>query len=69
MRPWRRRGTCRQSLRSPCSQPQATDPLRKVLDKPPASIFVVIDEVDTDNRGVAGESVSALRRRQAPRTS
>lgn len=47
----------------------ATDPLRKVLGKPPASIFVVIDEVDTDNRGVAGESVSALRRRQAPRTS
>ncbi|MFU4389072.1 tautomerase family protein [Pseudomonas paraeruginosa] len=43
--------------------------MRKVLDKPPASIFVVIDEVDTDNRGVAGESVSALRRRQAPRTS
>ncbi|MCV3851471.1 4-oxalocrotonate tautomerase family protein [Pseudomonas aeruginosa] len=47
----------------------ATDLLLKVLGKPPESTFVVIDEVDPDNWGVAGESVSALRRRQAPRTS
>lgn len=47
----------------------ATDLLLKVLGKLPESTFVVIDEVDPDNWGVAGESVSALRRRQAPRTS
>ena len=34
----------------------------RVLDKEPATTFVVIDEVETDNWGVAGRSVSALRR-------
>ncbi|MGL4241371.1 MAG: 2-hydroxymuconate tautomerase family protein [Beijerinckiaceae bacterium] len=42
----------------------ATDLLVKVLDKEPATTFVVIDEVDTDNWGVAGESVTERRRRQ-----
>ena len=36
----------------------ATDLLVRVLDKDPATTFVVIDEVDTDNWGVAGETVT-----------
>ncbi len=42
----------------------ATDLVVRVLDKDPATTFVVIDEVDTDNWGLAGESVTSLRRRQ-----
>jgi 4-oxalocrotonate tautomerase len=41
----------------------ATELLVRVLDKNPATTFVVIDEVDTDNWGIAGETVTALRRR------
>lgn len=37
----------------------------RVLDKDPATTFVVIDEVETDNGGVAGETVSAIRKRQS----
>ena len=40
----------------------ATELVVRVLDKEPATTFVVIDEVDTDNWGVAGRSVSELRR-------
>jgi 4-oxalocrotonate tautomerase len=40
----------------------ATQLLVDVLDKDPATTFVVIDEVDTDNWGVGGESVTVLRR-------
>lgn len=43
---------------------EATDLVVRVLHKDPATTFVVIDEVDTDNWGVAGESVSAIRNRQ-----
>lgn len=43
----------------------ATDLMKEVLDKDPASTFVVIDEVDTDNWGVGGEAVTRLRQRQA----
>jgi len=39
----------------------ATDLLMKVLDKNPATTVVVIDEVDTDNWGIGGESVSNRR--------
>lgn len=39
----------------------ATDLVVKVLDKDPATTFVVIQEVDTDNWGVAGRSVTAMR--------
>ncbi|MEC4717701.1 4-oxalocrotonate tautomerase family protein [Noviherbaspirillum sp. CPCC 100848] len=39
----------------------ATDLVVNVLDKDPATTFVVIDEVDTDNWGVAGRSVTDLR--------
>jgi len=38
-----------------------TDVLVKVLGKDPESTFVVIDEVDTDNWGIGGESISARR--------
>jgi 4-oxalocrotonate tautomerase len=41
----------------------ATELLVRVLDKDPATIFVVIEEVDTDNWAVGGETVSTLRRR------
>jgi len=40
----------------------ATDLLFRVLGKNPKTTFVVIDEVDTDNWGVGGETVTVLRR-------
>jgi 4-oxalocrotonate tautomerase len=40
-----------------------TDLLSTVLGKNPATTFVVIDEVDTDNWGIGGESVTARRKR------
>ncbi len=43
----------------------ATELLQRVLGKNPATTFVVIDEVDTDNWGVAGETVTERRRRGA----
>lgn len=41
-----------------------TDLLVRVLDKDPALTFVVIDEVATDNWGVAGELTSERRARE-----
>jgi 4-oxalocrotonate tautomerase len=41
----------------------ATELLVRVLNKDPATTFVVIEDVDTDNWGVGGESVTTLRRR------
>jgi 4-oxalocrotonate tautomerase len=35
--------------------------LQNVLGKNPATTFVIIDEVDTDNWGIAGESVTVQR--------
>ena len=37
--------------------------LSEVLGKNPATTVVVIDEVDTDNWGIGGESVTVRRRR------
>lgn len=37
--------------------------LRNVLGKNPATTVVVIDEVDTDNWGIGGESVTVRRAR------
>ncbi|HYD86372.1 MAG TPA: 4-oxalocrotonate tautomerase family protein [Vitreimonas sp.] len=37
----------------------ATELLQRVLNKNPATTVVVIDEVDTDNWGVGGETVTA----------
>ena len=39
-----------------------TDLLVKVLHKNPATTVVVIDEVETDNWGIGGETVTARRR-------
>ena len=40
----------------------ATDLLVKVLNKNPNTTVVVIDEVDTDNWGIGGESVANRRK-------
>lgn len=37
--------------------------LKEVLGKNPATTFVIIEEVDTDNWGIAGEQVSERRKR------
>ena len=41
----------------------ATDLLVKVLNKDPQTTFVIIDEVETDNWGVAGETITVRRQR------
>lgn len=40
----------------------ATELLVRVLNKNPATTVVVIEEVDTDNWGIGGETVTTLRR-------
>jgi 4-oxalocrotonate tautomerase len=40
-----------------------TELLRDVLGKPPSATTVVIDEVETDNWGVGGETITARRKR------
>ena len=40
-----------------------TDLLARVLGKKPATTVVVIDEIDTDNWGIGGESVTKRRQR------
>ncbi|MBA4416568.1 MAG: tautomerase [Syntrophus sp. (in: bacteria)] len=40
-----------------------TQLLHHVLGKNPKTTFVVIDEVDTDNWGVGGETVTEIRRK------
>jgi 4-oxalocrotonate tautomerase len=42
----------------------ATDLVVQTLYKDPAATFVVIDEVETDNWGVAGVSVTEMRKRR-----
>ena len=42
----------------------ATELLVRVLQKDPQTTFVVIDEVETDNWGVAGELVTERRLRE-----
>ena len=41
-----------------------TQLLHDVLGKEPKSTYVVIDEVDTDNWGVGGESLTVLRKQK-----
>ncbi len=41
----------------------ATDLVVNILNKDPATTFVIIDEVETDNWGVAGETTTARRQR------
>lgn len=40
-----------------------TDLLVEVLEKNPATTMVIIDEVETDNWGIGGESVTTRRQR------
>ena len=42
----------------------ATHLLQDVLNKDPKTTFVIIEEVSTDNWGIAGEQVSTIRRRK-----
>ena len=44
----------------------ATDLLVKILGKNPNTTVVVIDEVDTDNWGIGGESVTNRRKSVSP---
>jgi 4-oxalocrotonate tautomerase len=44
-----------------------TDSLARVLGKEPATTFVVIEEVDVENWGVAGVPVDTYRRQAARR--
>lgn len=39
--------------------------LQEILHKNPATTVVVIEEVDTDNWGIGGESITVRRRREA----
>jgi len=39
----------------------ATRLLQEVLNKDPQTTYVVIDEIDTDNWGVGGETMTQLR--------
>jgi 4-oxalocrotonate tautomerase len=41
----------------------ATQLLSDVLGKNPATTFVIIEEVDTDNWGIAGEQVTQRRKK------
>ena len=41
-----------------------TDLLKNVLGKNPATTFVIIEEVETDNWGIAGEQVTEIRKKK-----
>lgn len=41
----------------------ATDLLADVLGKNPKTTFVIIEEVDTDNWGIGGETVTEIRKK------
>ena len=45
----------------------ATDLLVRVLAKDPATTVVVIDEVETDNWGIGGETITTRRARTTKR--
>lgn len=40
----------------------ATDLIVRVLNKNPATTFVIINEVETDNWGISGQTVTTLRK-------
>jgi 4-oxalocrotonate tautomerase len=42
----------------------ATDLLYRVLNKNPATTIVIIDEVNMDNWGIAGESITVRRKKK-----
>jgi 4-oxalocrotonate tautomerase len=41
---------------------EVTETLERVLHKPPQRTHIVIEEVDTDNWGFAGQTTTAIRR-------
>jgi len=41
-----------------------TTMLQEILGKNPQTTFVIIEEVDTDNWGIAGESITMRRKRE-----
>lgn len=43
----------------------STELLQRVLNKDPASTFVIVDEIDTDNWGLASDNITNLRAREA----
>jgi 4-oxalocrotonate tautomerase len=43
----------------------STDLLTRVLNKDPATTFVIIDEVETDSWGLNRENITTLREREA----
>lgn len=45
-----------------------TELLSRVLNKDPATTFVIIDEVEMDNWGLNGESITTRRQREAARS-
>lgn len=45
----------------------STELLVRVLNKDPATKFVIIDEVDTDNWGVGYENISTRRQKEKQR--
>ena len=44
---------------------EMTEVLARVLGKNPATTIVIIEEVETENWGIAGEPVSERRKREA----
>ncbi|HRK63382.1 MAG TPA: 4-oxalocrotonate tautomerase family protein [Terricaulis sp.] len=44
----------------------ATELLQRVLNKNPATTVVIIDEVETDNWGLGGESITARNAKPKP---
>jgi len=42
---------------------QVTEVISNVMSKPPKATYIVIEEVDTDNWGVGGESLTELRKK------
>ncbi|AJC17065.1 tautomerase family protein [Pandoraea sputorum] len=44
---------------------EVTDTLQRVLGKPPHLTHIVIEEVDTDNWGYAGQTTTEFRRQSA----
>ncbi|VVE10544.1 4-oxalocrotonate tautomerase [Pandoraea iniqua] len=46
---------------------EVTETLQRVLDKAPEKTHIVIEEVDTDNWGYAGETTTEFRRKSGGR--
>ena len=43
---------------------ESTDMLVRILNKNPATTVVIIEEVETDNWGIGGETVTTLRQKK-----